>query len=129
MVKYDDKPNASVVDALNKRLTAWRNSNATTDWRPVEVEKSRQVNALREAVAERVYKRVGMGLVRQEFPQAWLDPILDSLEEGVDQIYAEGGKAGCFAATTLAELVAIRFESLELEKRIVDIEKAMRRRS
>jgi hypothetical protein len=116
MSREPSQKDMSATDALAERVTLWKQAVEGGGLYATAIAD------LRIAVVDGVRRHIGMGLVRNEYPQKYLKPILDDLEDGIDTVFAEGGQAGCFAAFLLAKHTAMRFESLEFEKRILALE-------
>jgi len=116
--------NLTAVEALQARMEGWKKSSADG-----ETEKERAVSAVCVVMGERICKRIQTTLMANKYSPAWLNPILDSIEDAAKELHALYSNPTGALGMLFVEAAASRFESLELETRIEKLERAVARLS
>lgn len=120
MSKWQGEPKMTAGDALNKRMEYWTNdSNVHCD------DKDRcAINAMCIGIGQKVGRRVQNSLMTNRFSSTWTTPILGFIERAAKQLFDVGGTIDDLSVDLIAEVAALRFESLELETRIRALERS-----
>lgn len=107
----------TATDALKERMDRWEGFS-----RAPEYDVKFYGTCL--AIAKIVDRRVHSSLMSNKFSPAWLDPILDFIEESARNLQKERHPPDSLAYQLVAQIVALRFESLEFEHRIKKLGRA-----
>ncbi|MDO8576612.1 MAG: hypothetical protein Q7R90_04865 [bacterium] len=112
-------PDAKITasDALLKAMKRW--ANVVTTQRDDHDERS--INSTCLIIGRKISDRLQTGLMTSKFSPAWLEPILQFVERSAKQLYESGGNADDLTGNLIAEIAALRLESLEFEVRIRDL--------
>ncbi|MDO8514030.1 MAG: hypothetical protein Q7S50_00630 [bacterium] len=116
MSKWKEKPAMTAKDALLERIEQWKRASVT-----------HVVNDLYLTIGKKVSDRLQTSLMTSKFSAVWIDPILAFIESSAKQLYESGSTADDLNANLIAEVAALRFESLEFEARIRTLERARSR--
>src|SRR3989344_5677561 len=100
------------TDALRARIGRWLDHTASED------RNERAINALSLAIGRKVNDQLQTGLMTSKFLPTWLEAILQLIKKSAKKLHEEGGNANDLSGTLIAEVAALRFESLELKERI-----------
>lgn len=118
MTRHPD-PKLTAADAVLKAMERW--VQVTTTQRDDHDE--RNVNTICVFIGRKISDRLQTGLMTSKFSPAWLDPILQYVERSAKQLHEAGGNADDMTGNLIAEVAALRFETLELEARIRVLER------
>ena len=113
------EPKITARDAVLKAMERWAEVSTTNR----DDQDERSINTTCLLIGEKISRRLQTGLMTSKFSPAWIEPILQYVERSAKQLYDAGGNADDMNGNNIAEVAALRFETLELETRIRVLER------